>query len=95
MTRDAISRGVRGAEKLPDMTPREAEALFSAHAAAQKRELARCDMQAWMTGYYVLRAVHAPRQYPGAPCFAQEDAGAMREEDMKAVLARHRKEEQA
>lgn len=87
LVRSAAEAGVLQAWRLAELTPREIELELSALAARRRLELERADAAAWLTGRYVLTAVHAPRRYPARPGGVAVRHRNMTDADMKKVFA--------
>ena len=84
----AAQAGMPRAWELMHLTPRDIELAFTAHAARQQRELEALDLQAWLTGRYVLSALHAPRRYPRRPDGILRPRPPMTDAQIKGVLMR-------
>lgn len=86
LVKRAAELGIEGAYDLLNLTPRELQAEFACAAARRRREAEMADLQAWLTGRYVLAALHAPRRYPRRPNGLNFPAQAMTDEQMKRVF---------
>lgn len=91
----AAALGVDMPWRLLDMTAREIEWFFRAEAARRQREAEQVDFAAWLTGRYVLMALHTPRRFPRRPDAILRRPAAMNDEEIKQVflnLAAQRRE---
>lgn len=88
--RELISRaagaGIEEAYLLTTLSPREIELYLQAIEEKRREDVERMDMQAWLTGRYVLMAMHAPRRYPHRPEGVRQKNKAMADESMKRVF---------
>lgn len=82
----AARLGVDAPWRLLDMTAREMEWFFRAEAARRQREAEQADLAAWLTGRYVLAALHAPRRFPRRPDGVLRRPPSMSDDDMKQVF---------
>lgn len=87
LMRIAADAGMDGAWMLLSLTPREIEAAFRAAAEKRRRALELADAAAWLTGRYILAAVHAPRRYPRRPDGVLHRKREMDADAMKRVFA--------
>lgn len=86
MQRAAADAGIAEAWRMGDMSPREAELLLSAYARMEERAAERMDLLAWLTGSYVMQALHAPERYPRSPNRMRRSAAVMSDAQMKQVF---------
>lgn len=77
---------MENAGRLMHMSPREIEREFTALAARRQHAAEQMDLLAWLTGRYVLAAVHAPRRYPTRPDGVAHRPREMAQEDMKKLF---------
>ena len=82
----AADAGVDRPWELLNLSPREIELQLQAHHARLQRSLEQADLQAWLTGRYVLAALHAPRRYPRRPDGVFKRRSSMNDEEMKRVF---------
>lgn len=87
LTEQAAQAGFPGAWKLTALSPREIQLEIDAFCARQRRETEAVDFQAWLTGRYVLCALHAPRRYPRRPDGMVHRMHGMTDAQMKGVFA--------
>lgn len=88
LIRRAADSGMTGAWRLGELTPRELRTELAALAARRREDLERADLQAWLTGRYVLTAMHAPRRFPRRPDGLRRDLRPMSDEEMKRAFIR-------
>lgn len=88
LIRQAAEAGVSHAWELTGLTPAQLDLEMKALDARRKRELELADLQAWLTGRYVLCALHAPRRYPRRPDGVLLPRAPMSDGQMKGVLMR-------
>lgn len=72
--------------KLLALTPGEIELEFSALAARRQAMARQADLAAWLTGRYVMLAVHAPKKFPRSPDGVRKPAEEMSPAQMKQVF---------
>ena len=82
----AVEMGMEDAYALLRLTPREIRAKFEAAAARRRCAAELADMQAWLTGRYVLMALHAPKRYPRRPDGVRAQRRPMTDAQMKQVF---------
>lgn len=88
LIRQAADAGVSRAWDLAGLTPAQLDLELKALDARRKRELEQIDLLAWLTGRYVLCALHAPRRYPRRPDGVILPRAPMSDAQMKGVLMR-------
>ena len=92
----AADAGMQGCARLICLTPREIDLELRALAAQRRQQAEALDLAAWLTGRYVLAALHAPRRYPRRPDGLAHPARAMSDEQIKGIfinLAKQRREQ--
>lgn len=82
----AADLGIREAWKLGAHTPREIEMIFRAESGRRQRQAEEADLQAWLTGRYVLSAIHAPKRFPRRPDAVGKVPRKMTDVEMKAAF---------
>ena len=85
---NAAAAGVSRAWEWESLTPAQLDLELKALDARRKRELEQIDLLAWLTGRYVLCALHAPRRYPRRPDGLILPRAPMSDMQMKGVLMR-------
>lgn len=87
LVQQAARAGMQHPGEILHFSPREIETEFRALAARRQRETEQLDLLAWLTGRYVLMAMHVPRRYPHRPDGVLHKKEAMAAADMKRVFA--------
>jgi len=82
----AADAGMHRAGDLLHLTPREIELELRALAARRQQRMQDADLQAWLTGRYVMAALHAPRRYPRRPDGVIMPRRAMDDEQIKRAF---------
>jgi hypothetical protein len=70
---NAFEAGISDAWSWWHMTPCEITGRLKAHAKAQREELERVDLTAWMIGSYVAQGYHQPKKYPKKPSMIEKE----------------------
>lgn len=90
--REIVSRaakaGVSRAWELLSLTPGEIELEFEAIAGRQRMQARQDDLAAWLTGRYVLMALHQPRKFPRSPDGVRLPPEEMTSSQMKQAFMR-------
>lgn len=92
----AAQAGMPRAWELLSLSPRQIELEMQALSARRQLEAERMDLQAWLTGRYVMAALHAPRRFPRRPNGVHAPRTEMNDDEMKRVfsaLANQRREQ--
>lgn len=82
----AARAGMEHAYRLSECTPCEIQWEMEAFAARRRQAAEDMDLLAWLTGRYVMTALHAPRRYPPRPDGILHRPKEMQQEDMKRVF---------
>lgn len=82
----AADLGIREAWNLGAHTPREIEMIFRAESGRRQRQAEEADLQAWLTGRYVLSAIHAPKRFPRRPDAVVKEPRKMTDAEMKSAF---------
>ena len=86
MVSQAAGAGVSRPWQLLQLTPREIEMEFAAIAAHRQQLAEQADLAAWLTGRYVLLAMHAPKKFPRSPDGVRRKAEQMSPAQIKQVF---------
>lgn len=83
---NAARAGMENTGRMEHMTLREIQREMEAFAAARRLEAERMDIAAWLTGRYVLTALHAPRRFPARPNGMIRRPREMGQDEMKRIF---------
>lgn len=73
--------------RIAEFAPAEIELAFQSLSARRQAELERIDTLAYLTGRYVLIALHSPRRYPRRPDGILHPPPKMTDNQMKQFFA--------
>lgn len=82
----AARTGMQGVQRLMNCTPQEIQWEMEAFVTGRRLAAEDMDLAAWLTGRYVMTALHAPRRYPVRPDGVFRRPREMEQEDMKRTF---------
>lgn len=87
LVQSAAQLGMDEPWRITALTPAEIELKFRALSAKRQAEAEKIDMLAYLTGRYVLIAIHSPRRYPRRPDGVSHPPPKMTDNQMKQFFA--------